>query len=83
MPRFYFHLRDHSDETLDPEGHEMADIAEVRQAVMRSARDVIGGSLTREGIVDLRYRIDAEDEGGKIVYSLPFQNAVSIIPPEA
>jgi hypothetical protein len=81
MPRFYFHLRDGVDETLDPEGHDMPDMAALRRAVMRNARDVLGGSLTIDGIIDLRYRIDAEDESGKVVYSLPFKHAVSIIPP--
>ena len=28
----------------------------------------------------MRFRIDAEDESGKIVYSLPFKHAVNIIP---
>jgi hypothetical protein len=36
----------------------------------------------RKGVLDLRYRIDAEDAQGKILYTLPFDHAVSIIPPE-
>jgi hypothetical protein len=83
MPLFYLHLRDHTDETLDPEGHEIADMEAVRDTVMRSARDVIGGSLAKDGVIDLRYRIDAEDETRTIVHSLPFAHAISIIPPEA
>lgn len=33
----------------------------------------------RNGIVDLRYRIDAEDDAGRMVYTLPFSVAVRII----
>jgi hypothetical protein len=33
-----------------------------------------------DGLIDLRFRIDAEDADGVIVYTLPFKYAVSIIP---
>jgi hypothetical protein len=46
------------------------------------SRDVLAGDL-RNGIVDLRYRIDAENEGGGIVYTLSFKHAFSIIPEAA
>lgn len=83
MPLFFLHLRDGTDEILDAEGHDLADMAAVRHAVLTSARDVIGGSLAADGIIDLRYQIDAENEHGEIVYSLPFAHSVNIIPPEA
>ena len=35
------------------------------------------------GVVDLRYRIDAENEGGEIVYTLAFKHAFSIVPEAA
>ena len=44
-----------------------------------TARDLMSGDI-RNGIVDLRYRIDAEDATGSIVYTLPFKHAFSIIP---
>jgi hypothetical protein len=31
-------------------------------------------------VLDFRFRIDAEDEDGAIVYTLPFKHAVNIIP---
>ena len=46
---------------------------------MRNARDTIAGDV-RNGIVDFRYRIDAENEAGQVVYSLPFKHAVNIVP---
>jgi len=33
-----------------------------------------------DGVIDLRFRIDAHDGSGAIVYTLPFKHAVSIIP---
>jgi hypothetical protein len=79
MPRFYLHLRDHVDEIIDDEGIELSGLEAVKKAVMAAARDVMSGDV-RAGVLDLRYRIDAEDEQGAIAYSLPFQYAVSIVP---
>lgn len=79
MARYFLHLRDSVDELLDPDGEEFANLEALRAAVMVSARDLMAGDI-RNGVMDLRYRIDAEDEAGDIVYSLPFKHAVNIIP---
>ena len=60
-------------------GDDLPFIEAVRLAVMRNARDTIAGDV-RNGIVDFRYRIDAENEAGQVVYSLPFKHAVNIVP---
>jgi hypothetical protein len=80
MSRYFLHLRDHVDELRDTDGLELADLEAVKRAVISAARDVMCGDL-RNGILDLRYQIDAEDAAGTLVYSMPFQHAVSIIPP--
>jgi hypothetical protein len=80
MPHFFLHLRDHVDETLDPEGLDLPDLDALKRAVLEAARDVMAGDL-RNGLIDLRYRIDAENAQGAVVFSLPFQHAVNIIPP--
>jgi hypothetical protein len=79
MVRYFLHLRDGSDEIIDPDGMEFADIQALRDAVMKNARDTIAGDV-QNGVIDLRYRIDAENEAGQVVYSLPFKHAVSVIP---
>ena len=76
------HLRDSTDELLDSEGVELADLEAVRNKVMHAARDVLAGDL-RNGVVDLRYRIDAENDSGEVVYTLPFKHAFSVIPESA
>jgi hypothetical protein len=83
MPRFYLHLRDHSDELLDPDGCEFIDLDAVRRAVVASARDVLANEIKSGGLIDFRFRIDAEDSDGEVVYTLPFSNAVTIIPQAA
>lgn len=82
MARYYMHLRDGTQQILDPEGLEFASVEALRKAVLIAARDLMTGDI-RDGVLDFRFRIDAEDESGTIVYSLPFKHAVNIIPETA
>ena len=82
MARLFLHLRDGADELLDQEGVELAGLEAVREKVLSSARHIMAADLLG-GVVDLRYRIDAENEGGQIVYTLPFKHAFNIIPEPA
>jgi hypothetical protein len=79
MARYFLHLRDGIDECLDPEGQEFATIETLRESVLFTVRDLMAGDI-RNGIIDFRFRIDAENEGGEVVYSLPFKHALNIIP---
>ena len=82
MARYFLHLRDTVDELIDNEGQELPDLEAVRSKVMTAARDILVGDL-RNGLIDLRYRIDAETAGGEIVYTLAFKHAFSIVPEDA
>jgi hypothetical protein len=75
-------LRDGTEELLDPDGVDYPSLDALRAAVLATVRDLMSGDL-RGGVIDLRFRIDAEDEAGVIVYSLPFKHAVNIIPEAA
>ena len=79
MPRYYLHLRDGSDELLDSDGSEFADADALRKGVLFTVRDIMAGDI-RNGVLDLRFRIDAEDEGGLLIHSMPFKHALNIIP---
>ena len=79
MSRYFLHLRDHCDELLDPEGVEFADLEALKKAVIEASRDVMCGDV-RNGLIDLRYRIDVENEAGTVIYTLAFSAAVQIIP---
>jgi hypothetical protein len=79
VARYYMHLRDGTEQILDPEGLEFPSTEALRKAVLIAARDLMTGDI-REGVLDFRFRIDAEDESGTIIYSLPFKHAVNIIP---
>ena len=79
VTRYYLHLRDSTDETLDPEGLELLDLEAVKKAALAAARDVIANDIESDGVLDLRYRIDAEDHAGQLHYRLSFKDAVRII----
>jgi hypothetical protein len=81
MSHYFFHLRSQVDDLRDAEGLDFVDLNAVKNAMLEAARDIMVGDL-RTGTIDLRYRIDAEDDGGAIVLSLPFEHAVNIIPPQ-
>jgi len=72
-------LRDGTEQMLDPEGIEYADMDELRKKVLIAVRDLISGDV-KGGLIDLRFRIDAEDREGVIVYTLGFAEAVRIVP---
>ena len=80
MARYFLHLIDSVDILLDPDGVELPPDA-IEDVALRSARDCMAGDV-RSGRIDLRYRIDVEDERGKVVHRLPFSDAVEIVAPE-
>ena len=76
--RYFFHLRDDTDEILDPEGSEMGGIEEARAMALLAARDTLSHEM-KAGRLNVRYRIDVEDERGRIVHTLPLGNAFEFI----
>jgi hypothetical protein len=79
MARYYMQLRDGTDHLLDPDGIESADLDELKKKVLIAVRGLMSEDI-KGGVVDLRFRIDAEDREGLIVYTLAFAEAVKIIP---
>ena len=79
MARYYMQLRDGTEHLLDPEGIEYADIDALKKKVLVAVRGLISEDV-KSGVIDLRFRIDAEDRDGVIVYTLDFADAVNLIP---
>jgi len=79
VARYYMQLRDGTDHLLDPDGIEYADIDVLKKKVLVAVRELISEDV-KGGVIDLRFRIDAEDRDGMIVYTLDFADAVNIIP---
>jgi hypothetical protein len=79
MARYFLHLRDSVDEVLDPEGLEMP-LRSVPGAALLAARDCMAGDIMA-GKLDLHYRIDVHSEGGDVVHTLRFEDAVVFAAP--
>jgi hypothetical protein len=71
-------LRDGTDQLLDPEGIELADHAAVEATALRFARDTLSHEL-RDGCLNLRYRIDVEDEHGTVIHTTQLADAFETI----
>lgn len=63
------HLRDGTEKLLEPDPVEFPNIAALQAAVLVTARDLMKHDAG-DGMLDMRFRIDAEDESGRVVYSL-------------
>ena len=78
MARYFFHLRDGDDQLLDPDGIELADQPAIEAAALNAARGMLSHEM-REGRLDLRYRIDVEDQRGTVVHSVDLADAFETI----
>ena len=76
MPKYFMHLREGTDDVLDEDGVVMLAEA-VAGAALLAARDCIAGDV-RNGLIDLKYRIDVHDEQGAVFHTLLFKDAVEI-----
>lgn len=78
MPRFFFHLRDGTEQLLDPDGQIMPR-ENVADAALAQARDCIAGDVLNGRMV-LHYRIEVHDEADRMVHTLDFSDAVQVLP---
>lgn len=79
MARYYLHLRDGTEDVPDVEGANYDTVASLKEAMVRSARDVIAGDVLH-GLLNLGLRIDAETGDGRLIATLPFRDVVEIKP---
>jgi hypothetical protein len=79
MPRYYLHLRDGTDEVLDPEGMEMA-VDAIPGAALNAARDCMAADV-KNGVLDLRFRIEVHGDDDELVHGLRFADAIRVVSP--
>ncbi len=77
MPLYYFHLRDGVDVLLDPEGKYLEGQVAIEKTALAAARSLISDDAL-SGHIGLQHHIDVEDEAGKVVHCLDFNDAVRI-----
>lgn len=74
MARYSMHLRDGTEKYLDPTALDFSSLEALRKAVLITACDILERDAGN-GILDGRFRIDAEDEVGAVVYSVDLDHA--------
>ena len=77
MPHFYLNLRNDV-ELKDPEGLEAESVEAARNAAIRGARDIMAEDM-RCGEMRLCEKIDVVDESGRVVTTVAFRHAVTIV----
>lgn len=76
MPKYLFHIVNDID-APDQEGLELDNIALAHLKAIGYARDLASASV-RQGRLDLKHRIDVENEAGEVLVSVTFAEAVEI-----
>ena len=66
MPRYFFHVRDGSEISCDPEGQLLPDLEAARREAVNSAREMIGERVLHGGAVNGRI-IEITGEEGKVL----------------
>jgi hypothetical protein len=76
MPNYFFHVLNDID-AKDEEGLELDNLAMAHLKAIESARELASASV-RQGRLDLKHRIDVEDEAGEVLVSVTFAEAVEV-----
>jgi hypothetical protein len=79
VPRFYFHIREGENLTLDTDGTELPDMAAVRHEAVNAAKEALIDAIRTDQTLDHQV-FEIADERGAIVLRLPFREAVRLTP---
>ena len=75
MPHYYFNIRNGSGLVPDEEGRDLADAAQAHAEAVKGIRSVLGEEA-KQGHLDLRGRIEVNDEAGAHLFHVRFREAV-------
>ena len=76
VPRFFFHLYDDM-VVRDEEGIELSDLASARKKAVENAREIACAEVL-EGHLNLKHRIEVEDESGAVHLTVRFADVVRL-----
>jgi hypothetical protein len=76
MARYYFHVRTGDDLAHDPEGSDLADLAEARREALLAARELLANAI-KAGKEQVPDAFVIADEAGRAIETVPF---VSVLP---
>jgi hypothetical protein len=75
MPRFYFHIRNADEMTLDDEGTDLPDLNAARELAMASARELLANAI-KEGRGRVPEGIVIADAFGRELATVPIRDVV-------
>ena len=76
MSRYFFHVHDDV-EASDQEGLELPSAEAAKWEALRGARDIASAQVL-EGRLNLSHRVDVIDEGGTVVATVTFRDAIAV-----
>lgn len=76
MAKFYFHVINDID-VPDDEGQVFDNLAAAHLRAIDYARDLASAAV-RQGRLDLKHRIEIEDDTGKVLATVTFEDAVEV-----
>ena len=78
MPRFHLNIVNGEGMSADEEGMELPDLAGARAEAIRGIRSILASEIGG-GTIDLGGRIEIADSQGKILETIAFEEAVTIL----
>jgi len=70
MARFYFHVRTGDELAHDPEGSDLADLAEARREALAAARELLANAI-KAGKEQIPDAFVIADEAGRAIETVP------------
>lgn len=77
MTRFYLHLHNRIGTVPDEEGTDVSDLDAARYLAVQSVRDILSEEA-KQGIIDLRGKIEIADAAGGTVAVVAFADAIQL-----
>ena len=77
VPTYHLHLINAFVDADDAEGLDLASLDEARAKAIEGIRGFLGHEVAA-GVLDLRGRIDIEDDGGAVLATIAFGDAVTV-----
>ncbi|TPG56358.1 DUF6894 family protein [Sphingomonas glacialis] len=79
MPIFHIHIINQHSDCPDPEGHDLIDLEVARRVAIAGVREFLAHEIVKKGMLDLRGRVNIEDDEGVILASFPFDDAINVV----
>jgi hypothetical protein len=77
MPLFFLHVFNRTGSSHDDEGQDLPDVEAARVAAVEGIRSILRDEVAH-GLIDFEGRVEIEDEGGTLVATVSYHDAVEL-----